>query len=100
MLDKYKKFFLETDASDVATGAVLQQLDTNGELRPCGFLSKALHDAEIRWQIYNKELYAIIRALEEWQHFLMGTPNEVIISCDHKNLTYYKEPQKLTQQQF
>ena len=36
--DKDKPFTLETDASKVATGAVLYQTNANGELQPCGYI--------------------------------------------------------------
>ena len=41
----YKPFRLMTDASKVATGAVLSQKDVNGNWKPCGFLSRTLSDA-------------------------------------------------------
>ena len=39
---------------------------------------------------------AIIYALDEWKHLLLGAENTLTIHCDHKNLTYYKLPQRLT----
>jgi hypothetical protein len=99
MPDKHAKFYLETDASSRATGAVLRQRDTNGDLKPCGFISKALEPTERNYNIYDKELLAIIRALEEWHHYLLGSPHVVQVWCDHKNLTYFKAPQKLSPRQ-
>ena len=60
MLDKTKPFILETDASKVASGAVLQQYDNNGDLHPCGYLSKAFTPIEQWYQIYDRELLAIV----------------------------------------
>jgi RNase H-like domain found in reverse transcriptase/Integrase zinc binding domain/Reverse transcriptase (RNA-dependent DNA polymerase) len=100
MPDVTKQFFLQTDASDRAIGAVLMQKDDNGDLHPCGYLSHALTPTETRWQIYDRELYAIYYALyKEWRHLLEGTELPVSIQCDHKNLTYYREPQNLTYRQ-
>lgn len=60
MPDKTKLFFLETDASKVASGAVLQHFDGNGNLKLCGFISKAFDPTQQRYQIYDRELLGII----------------------------------------
>ena len=73
------------------------QEDTNGDLRPCGYISKSFNQAEKNYQIYDRELLAIIRALKAWRHYLLGP--EILIRCDHKNLTYFKQSQNLTPRQ-
>ena len=95
--DWSKPFVLETDASKYASGAVLMQEDINGDLKSCGFISKGFNPAEWCYQIYDRELLAIIRALKTWRHYLEGP--ELLIRCDHKNLTYFKNPQFLTDRQ-
>ena len=89
-----KPFFLEVDASDYATGAVLFQKDKDGRPRICGYHSKTFNETEQHYEIYDKELTAIDRVLANWQHLLKGA--EVHILMDHKNLTYYRHPHKLT----
>ena len=89
-----KPFFLEVDASDYATGAVLFQKDKEGRPRICGYHSKTFNETEQRYEIYDKELTAIDRALANWQHLLKGA--KVHILTDHKNLIYYRHPHKLT----
>ena len=37
----------------------------------------------------------IIRALKTWHHYLWGSPFPVQVFTDHKNLLYFKQPQKL-----
>src|SRR5271155_5554831 len=64
--DHSKPFQIESDASKVATGAVLTQLDGNGDRHPCAFLSKTLSSTERNYEIYDRELLGIIRSLEEW----------------------------------
>ena len=44
-------------------------------------------------------MLAIIWALEEWQHFLEGTPCQFEIWTDHKNLEYFCTSKKLNQRQ-
>ena len=89
MPDVTKPFQIETDASKYATRAVLTQLDSNGDRYPVSFISKTLSPAEWNYEIYDRELLAIIRALEEWQHYIQGSPYSTVVLSDHKNLTYY-----------
>jgi len=97
--DPSKQFFVESDASKWATGAVLQQLDNNGDLKPCSYISHSLTTTERNYDIYDRELLGIIRALQTWRHFLEGSEHEVIILSDHKNLTYFQKAQKLNHRQ-
>ena len=43
-------------------------------------------------------LFRSIRALDEWRHYIQGSPHTTTILSDHKNLTYYREARKLTRQ--
>ena len=99
MPDHTKPFQIETDASKYATGAVLTQLDSNGDRHPVSFISKTLSPTERNYEIYDRELLAIIRALEEWRHYIQGSPHTTIVLSDHKNLTYYREAKKLNRRQ-
>ena len=44
-------------------------------------------------------MLAIIEALDEWRHYLEGLPNQFEIVTDHKNLEYFRLPQKLNRRQ-
>jgi len=50
---------------------------------------------EWNYEIHNKEMLAIIHALEEWRHFLEGATYLVEIWTDHKNLEYFMTAKKL-----
>ena len=65
-----RPFVVETDASKYATGAVLMQEDSNGDLKPCGFISQRFNSTEQNYQIYDRELLAIVRAFKAWKHYL------------------------------
>ncbi|GLB39313.1 putative retrotransposable element tf2 155 kda protein type 1-like [Lyophyllum shimeji] len=66
-------FRVEADSSDFATGAVLsQQSPEDGKWHPVAFYSKSLNAVERNYEIHDKEMLAIIHALEEWWHFLEG----------------------------
>ena len=99
MPDKAKAFSIESDASKFASGAVLRQQDTNGDWHPCAYLSQSFNAAERNYEIYDRELLGIIRALTEWRHYLEGNPYPVEILSDHKNLTYFRTPQRLNRRQ-
>ncbi|ESK83204.1 reverse transcriptase-rnase h-integrase [Moniliophthora roreri MCA 2997] len=95
MPDTDKPFVIEADASKWATGAVLCQQGSDGEWHPCRYLSKSFSPTERNYEIYDRELLAITRALTEWQHYLMGGKYKVVVLSDHKNLTYFQVAQKL-----
>jgi hypothetical protein len=97
--DHSKPFQIKSDASKVATGAVLTQLHSNGDQHPCAFISKTFSPTERNYKIYDHELLGIIRALEEWRHYIQGSKHTTIIYSDHKNLTYFRTAQKLNRQQ-
>ena len=84
------------DASLLAASTVLMQKDINGDLHPCAYFSKTFFVAERNYDIYDRELLAVILALSEWKHYLQGTSHPVSIITDHKNLSYIKDPCKLS----
>ena len=63
------------------------------------FLSKSLNEIERNYEIYNKEMLAIIRELEAWRHLLEGVQFKFEIWTDHKNLEYFMKAQKLNRRQ-
>ena len=98
--DDVNPYRLLTDCSDFASGAVLYQFDPNDtDWHPVAFYSKSLNIHERNYDIHDKELLAIIRALEEWRHYLEGHPEKFEIWSDHKNLTYFRLAQKITRRQ-
>jgi len=94
-----KQFILETDASQFAWGAVLSQEDSEGHWRPVGCLSKGFTDPETRYDTHDRELLAIIRALQDFRHWLTGTKYPVTVLTDHNNLNYFKTKQLLSGRQ-
>ena len=91
---------VEADSSDVATGTVLsQQSPENNKWHPVAFYSKSLTPVERNYEIHDKEMLAIIRALEEWRHFLEGTRHRVEVWTDHKKLEYFRMAKKLNHRQ-
>jgi hypothetical protein len=61
--DTSKPFQIECDASKYASGAVLTQLDVNGDRHPCAFISKTFSPTERNYEIYDRELLSVIEHL-------------------------------------
>jgi RNase H-like domain found in reverse transcriptase/Reverse transcriptase (RNA-dependent DNA polymerase) len=99
MPDQSKPFQIESDASKVATGTVLTQLDSNGDRHPVAFLSKTFSETKRKYEIYDQELPGIIRALKEWRHYIQGSGHTTIVYSDHKDLMYFQTAQKLNYRQ-
>ena len=44
-------------------------------------------------------MLAIVQALKEWRHYLLGASKCFEVWTDHANLTYFRSPQKLNRRQ-
>ena len=55
--------------------------------------------AEQNYEIYDKELLAIVEALVKWRQYLLDAVKPFEVWTDHKNLKYFRKPQKLNRQQ-
>ncbi|QRW23071.1 Retrotransposable element Tf2 protein [Rhizoctonia solani] len=86
-------YYLETNASGVAMGAILSQQGPNNQLHPIAYMSKSFSGAEANYDTHNKELLAIIKALEEWRIFLEATDKPIQVFTDHRNLEYWMQAQ-------
>ena len=78
------KYLLETDASDQALGAVLQQ-EQGGKLKVIAYASRVLSSAERAYCVTRKELLAVIFGLKQFRHFLLM--NQFVLRVDHSALT-------------
>ena len=85
---------IETDASDLAKGAVLNQL---GKWHPVAFYSKKFSDAELNYDIHDKEMVVIVDCFKEWRHYLIG--QWVVVYMDHRNLEYFNSTKILNRRQ-
>lgn len=76
---------VSADASDYAIGAVLTQGEKDN-LRTIGYLSRKLKPAEVNYPVHERELLAIVYALKQWRHYLMGRAFK--INTDHHSLQH------------
>ena len=77
---------MTTDASDVGTGAMLSIGDTWETAHPVAYDSMQLNSAERNYPTHEKEMLAIIRALQKWRYHLLGTA--FTIYTDHRMLQF------------
>jgi RNase H-like domain found in reverse transcriptase/Reverse transcriptase (RNA-dependent DNA polymerase)/Integrase zinc binding domain len=91
-----RPYTLEVNASQYTMGAILQQPDEAGRLRPMGYDSQTLNDTKRSYDIHDRELLAVIRGLLAWRHLLIGSPHKIRVLTDHSNLKYYRHPQKIS----
>lgn len=90
---------LETDSSDHVSAGVLSQPGDDGEMRPVAFFLKKLMETECNYEIYDKELLAIVRCFEEWRPELEGAAFPIKVITDHRNLEYFMETRTLNRRQ-
>ena len=98
-LDIDKEFRVETDASNFAIGGVLSIKCEDNKWRLVAYISKLLNETKRNYEIYDKEMLAVIRCLEAWRHFLEGSRSKFEVWTDHKNLEYFMSNQKLNRRQ-
>lgn len=67
LTDFSRKFLIECDVSGARVGVVLME-----EGRPLAFLSQALKDKSLFLSTYEKELLALLLAIQKWRPYLLG----------------------------
>jgi hypothetical protein len=63
------------------------------------YFSKKLLPAESNYEIHDKKLLAIIRAMKKWKKELIKIKNPFIVLFNHKNLQYFMTTRKLSERQ-
>ena len=95
--DPCRPFIVHVDASGFALGAALMQ-DFGRGLQPVAYCSRKLKDAETRYAPHDREMLAVVSALEHWQHYLRGAA-KVTVCSDHFSLQHFFSQPSLNQRQ-
>ncbi|XP_074289015.1 uncharacterized protein LOC141614158 [Silene latifolia] len=74
-------FEVECDTSGIGIEVVLIQAQ-----KPVAYFSEKLNGTKPKYSAYDKEFYAIIKALMHWNHYLM--PKPFVLHSDHEALKY------------
>ena len=82
-------FILQTDACQAGVGAVLSQMDEDGEEHAVAYASKKLNPAEARYATIELECLAIKWAVNKFSTYLLG--KEFIIETDHAPLQWMNQ---------
>jgi hypothetical protein len=90
---------VETDTCDYMAAGSLSQYDNDGILHPVTYLSKKHSPVDYNYEIYNKELIAIIHTFEEWRPELQSVINPIRVLSNHKNLHYFTRTKLLNRRQ-
>ncbi len=84
--DFSRPFILQTDASNRGVGAVLTQIDEEGQEHPVSYYSRKLLPREQRYSTVEKELLAIKLATNAYKVYLLG--RRFTIVTDHRALEW------------
>ena len=91
---------METDSSDGVSAGVLSQQQDDGEWKPVTFFSKAMNPEEMRYEIHDKEMLAVMRGLAEWRPLLISLQNTPFLAItDHRTLEYFTTKRLLNPRQ-
>ena len=90
--DQKKPFEVKVDASNYVCGAVLMQQDEKNVQHPVAFFSKTMNEAQRNYDVYNRELLALVEIFRHWRHYLHQAAHQVKVHTDHANLLFWKNP--------
>ena len=83
-----EQFIVEVDASDVAVGGVLSQVQSDNSIHPVAYFSNTLSKCQQKWSTHSKEAFALLMAVRNWHVYLAGT--DFVLNSDHNPLVHLR----------
>jgi hypothetical protein len=88
-LDTDPDIIIAMDASDYISNSILSQYDNDNILHPMAYFLKKHSPTEYSYNIYDKELMAIVQAFKEWHPKLQSIINPICLLYDDNYLEYF-----------
>ena len=79
--------------------AWLQQIDDKEWKKLITCYAQKLTSTEQQYDVHDRKMLAIVKALEWWRVYLQETKYQIIIKLNHKNLQYFMTTKKLNEWQ-
>ena len=98
--DATQPYVIQTDASAFAIGGFLAQHQRDDSLRPIAYWSRKLNGAETRYSATERELLALVEAVDEWRVYVEGSPHPVLLRSDHRPLVWLNNKPELSSRLF
>ena len=98
--DATRPYVIQTDASAFAIGGFLAQQQADGSLRPVAYWSRKLNGAETRYSATERELLALVEAVDEWRVYVEGSPHAILLRSDHRPLMWLNTKPELSSRLF
>jgi hypothetical protein len=89
---------LETNVSDGVVASVLSQ-KYGDDYFPVAYFSKTIQAVELNYEVYDKEMLAIVKSFANWRTELTSTLHQICVYTDHKALEYFISTKSLNTRQ-
>ncbi len=90
---------MKINASKRKVEDVLSQKSKTDQWHFIVYYSYKFKEAEVWWDMHDKELYAIVLNFKNWRHYLQSSKQLIYVITDHNNLRYFMMMKKLNVQQ-
>ena len=83
---------IKTDVSDLAKAGIPSQYEPDKHQHQLAFYNKHFLPTELNYDVHDEQMVVTVNCFQEWRHFLMGAPKQIVVYVDHKNLEYFNIP--------
>jgi hypothetical protein len=80
----------QTGASGFAIAGILSQKSEEGKIHPIRYVSRKLSPAELNYDVYHKEMLAVVFSFKKHQHLLQAAEHKTTVFLNHQTLSYFQ----------